>query len=227
LGEKDLFDAQIDTNFFVYVSDVIAFENGKFLKPKYKTKKQLLNSKLNALPVCIDIICKEFPLTIKWDKLQFQDTSRSQSFIISIPPGGWFDVGMGPLRLITSDSVVYSQQYMNEWVNYYTDSIHAKDVKVWKLYIGFANSKDNTGFEIIENTSHKVFPNPCQNSLTIQFANEKTVNLQLSNITGKLLFSEHFKGTSTSIDMSDLQKGIYLLKIIENTNYYVYKIIKK
>jgi len=226
MGEKNIPDSQIDTNFFVYASDVIAFENGKFLKPKYRTKKQLLSTKSNTLPVCIDIICKDFPLTIKWDKLQFQDTSRSQSFIIPGPPGGWFDVGVGPLRLITKDSVVYSQQYISEWAHNYADSIHAKEVKVWKLYIGFANSKNNTGINTLENEKYKVFPNPCQNSLTILFANEKNVFFQLTDLAGKTLYSEHFKGTSTNIDMTDLQKGIYFLKVSENYNNYVYKILK-
>lgn len=147
LGEINIPDGEIDTNFSVYASNVIAHENGKFLNPEYRTKKQLLNVKLNALPICIDVICKDFPLTIKWDKLQFQDTSRSQSFIIPGPPGGWFDVGVGPLFLRTVDSVVFSQQDMENWANYYTDSIHAKEVKVWKLYIGFANAKNTTSLK--------------------------------------------------------------------------------
>jgi len=226
IGEKNIPDAQIDTNFFVYASNVIAFENGKFLKPKYRTKKQLLNAKFNVLPVCIDVICKDFPLTIKWDKLLFLDTSRSQSFIIPGPPGGWFDVGVGPLRLNTDDGVVYSQYDMTDWANYYIDSIHAKEVKVWKLYIGIANSKNNVSIKNIENISNNVFPNPCHNSLSILFTNEKNVFIQLSNLTGKTLFSEYFKGTSTNIDMSDLQKGIYFLKVSENYNNYVYKILK-
>lgn len=48
LGEINIPDGEIDTNFSVYASNVIAHENGKFLKPEYRTKKQLLNVKLNA-----------------------------------------------------------------------------------------------------------------------------------------------------------------------------------
>jgi hypothetical protein len=227
LGEMNILDSKIDTTFFVYASDIIALDKGKLHKPQYKTKKQILNPKLNPKPACIDIICNTFPLTIKWDRNLFGDTSRSKSFIIATPPGGWFDVGESPHFLNVTDSIIYTSDDFSQLAMYYLDSIHAKPVKVWKLYIGFANQKNGLGVQSINSNFLKIYPNPCSDFLKIKYAKEEIVFFQLHNTIGEILSSGYLNGEEQTIDTHELSCGIYFLKITINKNIYNFKFFKK
>ena len=61
----------------------------------------------------------------------------------------------------------------------------------------------------------KVFPNPTETNLTFQLkGNKERYNIEIFDITGKIYKSEMINTSSTTINVSDLSKGIYL--------YYIY-----
>jgi len=68
----------------------------------------------------------------------------------------------------------------------------------------------------------KLYPNPVNKVLNVK--KEGTVSFQLLSITGAVLFESNFEDF-TSIDISFLQKGIYLIKLLEAKSKNV--IIKK
>lgn len=64
----------------------------------------------------------------------------------------------------------------------------------------------------------KVYPNPVNNQLTIEFNtlyNEK-ININVFDINGKILKSEKAIGLINKMDMSDLNNGLYMIKISAN-----------
>jgi hypothetical protein len=67
-------------------------------------------------------------------------------------------------------------------------------------------------------SNYSIFPNPAQNELNIDFtlASNKTVEIRLYDITGKLVFTHSMKGVEglnkNVIDISSLNKGIYMLE---------------
>jgi len=80
--------------------------------------------------------------------------------------------------------------------------------------------------EQLDDSSIKIFPNPSNGLLTIN-ASEKTLELiQVFDLDGRLVKSlSQIHGTEKEIDLSDLVKGIYLIKIQLNDAIVVRKIM--
>ena len=62
-----------------------------------------------------------------------------------------------------------------------------------------------------------IFPNPARNILNIQFNESSSTQLKLMSIDGKLIREETTVNKNTQINVSDLNPGIYLLEIRNNT----------
>ncbi|MCK4662264.1 MAG: T9SS type A sorting domain-containing protein [Bacteroidales bacterium] len=65
------------------------------------------------------------------------------------------------------------------------------------------------------NQSISIFPNPTNEIINIEIKSQKIklFNAEIYNIQGKLIFMKQYKSNSINIDISDLSKGIYLLKL--------------
>ena len=79
-------------------------------------------------------------------------------------------------------------------------------------------------------TAIKVYPNPVQSALNIQFAKTSALQKTISvyNVEGKLLLLKP-AGGSTQIDMESLAAGTYLIKINDEDGRELYsgKVIKQ
>lgn len=71
----------------------------------------------------------------------------------------------------------------------------------------------------------KIFPNPTQGKIEIRNIPENS-NLIISNIFGAVVRKIESKKTSETIDISDLNNGVYFISNDDKTNYFVKKIIK-
>jgi len=75
-----------------------------------------------------------------------------------------------------------------------------------------------------------VYPNPVSEYVKLEVENYKIENLsyQLYDVNGKLLVTSKIENSETSITMSSLASGTYLLDVFQsNTNIKTFKIIKK
>ena len=74
-------------------------------------------------------------------------------------------------------------------------------------------------------TSHSIYPNPAQNEL--KFTSNFAINeVSIYNMEGKLILNKHAKHIE-SIDISTLQKGIYLVCLKDKSGIKNYKFIKE
>lgn len=84
----------------------------------------------------------------------------------------------------------------------------------------------------IENPELPVFfsmgPNPVENNLNIYFLNptQKQRQIHISDISGKLIYSESSFLDRISIDLSHFTKGVYFVAVSDDENTLVRKIIK-
>jgi hypothetical protein len=79
--------------------------------------------------------------------------------------------------------------------------------------------ESNTSFGSLE-----LFPNPCSNEITIIRANSEQINYSVFNSTGQ----EVMKGkTSNKINISNLQSGLYTLKVYNTIEQKSFKVIKE
>jgi chitodextrinase len=72
----------------------------------------------------------------------------------------------------------------------------------------------------------KIYPNPV-NGNTLFFTTNKEASVQIYNVLGKLIKTAFVSENKKQIDISNLSKGIYLVKIKMNTKFITKKLIKK
>lgn len=79
-----------------------------------------------------------------------------------------------------------------------------------------------------EITDSKFYPNPANDMITIETsAKDKDIKIFVYNIQGQILKQQQIKQTKTNIDISGFAKGIYFVKLTDNDNTTVTKIIKE
>ena len=72
----------------------------------------------------------------------------------------------------------------------------------------------------------KVYPNPVNDEFTIYLPSNGTYNLNVFDITGKLIMSRPVKN-SESVNVSDLSGGIYFYKVSKNGKTFGGKFVKR
>lgn len=105
-------------------------------------------------------------------------------------------------------------------------------VRVWGWAFQFGKFKisayDNTvlGVNDIPEKTSKVYPNPVENIINIH--NENLIkNVQIFDMTGKLVYTKTVNAKKSSLELSHLSSGAYILKIITGNNSESVKILKK
>lgn len=74
-----------------------------------------------------------------------------------------------------------------------------------------------------DNYNISVFPNPANGILNI--SGIETANIEIYNISGQLVFSQQNINNNSSINIENLQTGIYILRVKEKNNIYTQKIV--
>ena len=69
-----------------------------------------------------------------------------------------------------------------------------------------------------EHIAIKVFPNPNEGILTIDIGENKINSFAVYDINGRFIFSQYIDNQSTTIDISDLQNGMYICRFSGNVD---------
>jgi hypothetical protein len=79
-----------------------------------------------------------------------------------------------------------------------------------------------------ETTFYKLYPNPTNSDITIEFGNSDTYIIQIINQLGQIIFTKSVNSDKFSFNLKDLPAGIYNCKIKDNeaTRTFETKIIK-
>ena len=137
----------------------------------------------------------------------------------------------GTYTLITSElDTAYSHQYWSDaatakfaLVTYDIDASGALTGDV--SWIRGMTELNNTGEKELERKSISIFPNPVQNTLTID--NQDAINaITIMDITGKVVFRSENRNDKT-LNVDFLNKGIYIMSIETDTYLGTSKFIKQ
>ena len=86
------------------------------------------------------------------------------------------------------------------------------------------------GVEEIANNqiSYSVYPNPAMNTITVSNQENNSINaITISDINGRIVKNQAFDRISTiEMNVSDLSKGMYLMKITSENGTSIQKIMK-
>jgi hypothetical protein len=97
------------------------------------------------------------------------------------------------------------------------------------IHVGACSA--NWGIKNVNNTLHaNVYPNPANNQLTIELANEASkINVSFTDVLGKEVYTvNNLSGSKVAInDISSLPAGVYMVKIVADGNTQITKVIKQ
>lgn len=125
---------------------------------------------------------------------------------------------------ITSKSIVKVSPQNNT-----TYSVEVRDAKgcISVRAAVSVNVSDCTGLEVDSSTKlYSMYPNPAAEKLNILFPNDIKVKGLLLNALGEVLQSFDAEGTF-HLDLTNLQQGIYFLKMEYNNISSLQKVIKE
>jgi trimeric autotransporter adhesin len=74
-------------------------------------------------------------------------------------------------------------------------------------------------------SSLNIYPNPARNQITINVAAVMESTITITNIIGQKVLTQEYHGNSVTIDVADLPKGLYIVKVIGTA--YTGKFVKE
>ena len=85
------------------------------------------------------------------------------------------------------------------------------------------------GTQEFENTLFKAYPNPTENLLTIALQNNAEVidTVSVYDISGKTMKVQKTANATVVLDLSDLSRGIYFVKVQSEGQEKVLKVVKE
>ena len=92
----------------------------------------------------------------------------------------------------------------------------------------YANAIQVVGIKDVaaSNNSIKVFPNPAKDTFTIDCDNRQNLSFSLYTIFGQLLIDRQIHNSLNEIDISNLTKGVYIIKLTDASSTIQQKLVK-
>jgi hypothetical protein len=115
---------------------------------------------------------------------------------------------------ISGPNTTYSEQ--GEWTAFSSNTYNGIGAHTSTLSI------ENIG--VFNNFN--MFPNPA-NGNAVYFSIDTDAKIKIYNILGKLVAKDTISSTDKKIDITNLNKGIYIVKIRVNNDFIIKKLIKK
>lgn len=223
-GETNLYGNPWDPIFEVRLSGRRFFQSPFNTGDNLHLKKQIFSVPCDRgdLSRGVLIKAKYWPVKVRWNKALFQDTCLMQSYFGSV----YFDIdvfvgGIRNLRFrLMKDSsyFVFTPNYNvggNPFI--YTGFINEKGDTISNFWLYLSNHLYTPISSLISTNQFIIYPNPVTNVLHVSFisnSNLKIKTISILDINGK----EIIKTSSPQIDVRNLIKGIYIIKIATPSN---------
>lgn len=133
-----------------------------------------------------------------------------------------YDRGFGSLSILPNKMIAGTGMY-------YPDTISSQDH--WNfLTENIDNYIYNSTLKIPENEVLKkeitLYPNPANNTLTLDFIQQQNTTLSIFDIQGKQLLYQNITEVKTELDISSFAKGIYIIKVQSDKEILQSKFVK-
>lgn len=98
----------------------------------------------------------------------------------------------------------------------------------WENQMRTTYHYNTTGFQPVESAGNvsKVFPNPFEDQLTIEYGSLDENGIQVFNSTGQLVKSLKSTSSVTRVNLGSLNKGVYIMKIKSLQNEQTIRLLK-
>jgi hypothetical protein len=87
-------------------------------------------------------------------------------------------------------------------------------------------SDDGLGNNSFDTSNFTYYPNPVKNTLNLSY-NQEISNVEVFNLLGQKVISNVINANAAQIDLSNLSKGAYMVKVTSNNQLKTIKVIKE
>ncbi len=136
--------------------------------------------------------------------------------------------------LVTYDTVDIGKLSQGDWtlLFYFIDrTLETADSIVFTDTMNFYVSGSLTTSTQTEASNWKIYPNPANEIITIENSDacipNNDIYLTIIDLQGKVVLSKHLNDLYSRIDISDLKKGCYLLRVSDNNKVFLRQILIK
>lgn len=70
-----------------------------------------------------------------------------------------------------------------------------------------------------------IYPNPAKNTLNIVYNGSEALNLEVTDITGKKVMNQSLKSNTKTIDVANLSRGLYLVRLYNQHDDFIQKLV--
>ncbi len=183
----------------------------------YHTKRQIIDYSCMNFSYSniqtVDILTKNWPVTVTWDNSLFKDSCKLGSVFTSVNPGGWWDT-TSPSNLYQqimsmNDSATFTSNASN-WYNENYSYIHDSDTipVFWQAIAPEWILKTTISEHAQPQLSVKAYPNPFSQQLTFSLSDDAQTTVSVCSLLGQQEWQYTFTNTIT-IDTNHLEEGIY------------------
>ncbi|OFX29475.1 MAG: hypothetical protein A2X08_13985 [Bacteroidetes bacterium GWA2_32_17] len=145
----------------------------------------------------------------------------------------------GPFTLEPNETVIYDIAFVwsriysgaqPEWI--LNNEADVDKIIKWYNYQNIDGCSSILNVKSVNNnfTNFKVYPNPCNNLLNLSFGKIINSNCTISilDLTGKTIYTKELKyfSSNETISVTNLDEGIYIVKVITNNEQYISKFVK-
>jgi len=122
---------------------------------------------------------------------------------------------------------VYTYEYLNGKLEQKTEDFYHYGVKISSQRSQFSKCTRTLGIQGESDYSLNllIYPNPSSRYINVQHNSESTVSIEIIDLNGRMVFSENLQSSDEKIDVSFLEKGVYLLRSFVNNSYRTQQIV--
>lgn len=152
-----------------------------------------------------------------------EETARFNDFIIE--QSSFAEIGADSvIAILKEDPNIHYVEYEWEWLTlnpgtaYYAVAIGQNADGVWGDITKVPFSTMPTAVVNYKNGDFNIYPNPAETSVKLEDIPSHG-NLQVCDLQGKIIFEKTLDDSNTTIDLSNVAKGVYMVKISDGDNH--------
>ena len=111
--------------------------------------------------------------------------------------------------------------FSNDLLSYKMNSTEFDKCFYWEDYV--TSFSDLTTFQSL----YDIYPNPADDKIMIHLLKGDKFEMNIYNFQGQLIISEHNYSNYASVNIFDLHEGLYLIKLLNHSGVFSYKMIVK
>lgn len=216
--EHNIYNKPLDSVFDVRISNLwnkIEYGNNV---DSFQTKRQIVKNNCDGWfpPVTIDMFCKNWPVTIKWDSSIFKDDCNIGSILTSFHPGGWFDAGSGFITELSVTSSMTIQKFIDQNYSTYDSTtqyfyLNDKSDTIYVFWQAFGDSSlpHLAVDEFKSQVNYSFYPNPSNGLFSLIGDINKIKKIDIFDLTGKKVLTSK----TNTIDLHQFSDGVYIAVI--------------